>query len=200
MKILNGLIIFIVIMAALGTWIYVNGSSSEAETAIAETVVPSGLTELTETIKITQPTTAPTESTSAPTVPITEPTEPPKTEKEIFEMEWGRSAQYIAKTVWGEARGCNELEQRKVIWCILNRVDSADFHDNIIGVIMAPNQFHGFHYDNPIQEEHYQLALEIISLWLQEKQGVVIKRDLEKKYLFFSANSSGTGHNFRTNW
>lgn len=208
LEILKGLIVFIAVMAALGIWIYVGGSSTEAEATITETVDPSSLTKPSETIKTTQPTTAPTESpavlstesTSASTEPITEPTEPPKSEEKIFEEEWNESAIYLAKTIWGEARGCSELEQRKVVWCILNRVDSSRFHNSIIGVITAETQFHGYGHSNPIIDEYYQMALEIISLWLKEKQGEQIVRDLDKKYLFFSSNSTGTGHNFRTEY
>ena len=208
LEILKGLVIFIAVMAALGTWICVGGSSNEAEATITETADPSSLTKPTETIKTTQPTTAPTEPpadlstepTSAPTEPITEPTEPPKTEEEVFEEEWSESAIYLAKTIWGEARGCSELEQRKIVWCILNRVDSPRFHDTIIGVITAETQFHGYSYNNPIIDEYYQMALEVISLWLKEKQGEQIVRDLDKKYLFFSSNYTGTGHNFRTEY
>ena len=36
-------------------------------------------------------------------------------------------ADLIAKTVWGEARGCSVTQQAAVAWCILNRVDSAAF-------------------------------------------------------------------------
>lgn len=186
LEILKGLIIFIVVMVALGTWIYVGGSSGEAEATITETADPSSLTEPTETIKITQPTTA--------------PTEPPKTKEDFFEEEWSESAIYLAKTIWGEARGCSELEQRKIVWCILNRVDSPRFHNSIIGVITAETQFHGYSHSNPIIDEYYQMALEIISLWLKEKRGEQIVRDLDKKYLFFSSNYMGTGHNFRTEY
>ena len=48
----------------------------------------------------------------------------------------------LAKTVWGEARGCNKLEQSAVVWCILNRVD--DGQGSIAQVITAPDQFHGY--------------------------------------------------------
>jgi spore germination cell wall hydrolase CwlJ-like protein len=201
LEILKGLVIFIVVMAALGTWIYVGGSSGEAEATITETTDPSSFTQPTETIKMTQPTTAPAVPATAPSTESTSaPTEPPKTEEENFEEKWSESAIYLAKTIWGEARGCSELEQRKVVWCILNRVDSPRFHNTIIEVITAETQFHGYSYSNPIIDEYYQMALDIISLWLREKQGEQIVRDLDKKYLFFSSNSTGTGHNFRTEY
>lgn len=47
----------------------------------------------------------------------------------------------LARTVWGEARGCTTTEQAAVVWCVLNRVDSQDFPDDILEVLEQPNQF-----------------------------------------------------------
>ena len=46
-------------------------------------------------------------------------------------------AEYIAKALYGEARGCSTTEQAAVVWCILNRVDdeSGLWPDDIIGVV-----------------------------------------------------------------
>ena len=200
-EILKGLMIFVLVMAALGVLICIADSSESAdETKPTENTEPTP-TSVPTTEPTTAPTTIPTEptettETTEPTQ-LTEPTEPTKSQEELFEEEWGLSAQYLAKTLWGEARGCSEVEQRKVVWCILNRVDDPRFGNDIVSVITATTQFHGFSYNNPIWEEHYQLALDVIYLWQLEKTGVEIERDLDKDYLYFSANSSGTGHYFR---
>ena len=199
-EILKGLIIFVLVMTALGVLICIADSSENTEVTPTENIEPTPTS-----VPTTKPTIAPTTS---PTKPIettklteptqsTEPTESTKSQKELFEEEWGLSAQYLAKTLWGEARGCSEVEQRKVVWCILNRVDNPRFGNDIISVITAPTQFYGFRYSNPIWEELYQLALEVIYLWQLEKNGEEVQRELDKEYLFFSANSSGTGHYFR---
>ena len=44
-------------------------------------------------------------------------------------------AEVIAKVIWGEARGCDATQQAAVAWCILNRVDSADFPNSISEVV-----------------------------------------------------------------
>ena len=49
----------------------------------------------------------------------------------------------LAKTVWGEARGCNEYEQSLVVWCILNRYDDGRFGSSVKDIITAPHQFQG---------------------------------------------------------
>ena len=121
-----------------------------------------------------------------------------KTMKEV-EQKWSKEAEYIAKTIWGEARGISALEQEKVVWCILNRVDSSKYQDTIIKVVTS-GAFHGYHKSNPIWEEHYTLALEVIAKWLYEKDGGIIERPLASDYYYFSASQDGTYHIFRKEW
>lgn len=109
-------------------------------------------------------------------------------------------AEYIAKTVWGEARGCTVAEQEQVIWCILNRVDSdiQYFPDNIISVVTQPNQFHGYSPDHPVTEEHYNLALDVLDRWEAEKRGEAVQRNLGKDYVYF--HGDGEHNYFRKNF
>ena len=154
---------------------------------------------------ITEDVIDPSEWFEVDTLPV-ETTEPNETIKEPtvedllgdIEAQWGESAIYIAKTVWGEARGCSIDNQRKVIWCILNRVDHKDFPNTIIEVICAKNQFHGYYESNPVTEEMYDMALEIITLWQLEKIGEPIIRDLGPTYIFFRGSSEGNV--FREEW
>lgn len=158
-----------------------------------------------QTALITEDVIDPSEWFDVDTLPI-ETTEPDETIKEPtvedllgdVEAQWGESAIYIAKTVWGEARGCSVDNQRKVIWCILNRVDHKDFPNTIIEVICAKNQFHGYYESNPVTEEMYDMALEIITLWQLEKLGEPIIRDLGPTYIFFRGSSEGNV--FREEW
>lgn len=102
----------------------------------------------------------------------------------------------LAKTVWGEARGCGTLQQSAVIWCILNRVDAG--YGTIAQVITAPGQFHGYHKNFPVEEEIKTLVEDVIQRWLLEKTGCGnVGRTLPKEYLYFSANNNGTGNVFR---
>jgi hypothetical protein len=116
------------------------------------------------------------------------------------EPDYNLEAEYIAKTVWGEARGCTVAEQEQVIWCILNRVDSdiQYFPDDIISVVTQPNQFHGYSPEHPVTEEHYTLALDVLERWEAEKRGDAVQRNLGKEYLYF--HGDGKHNYFRENF
>lgn len=117
-----------------------------------------------------------------------------------FKAQWHESAVYLAKTLWGEARGCSVEQQEKVVWCILNRVDDPRFADTIIKVVTAPGQFHGYNQNFPCTDELYELSLTVIAKWQLEKRGGKSYRILEPDYVYFSANSSGTENIFRKHW
>jgi hypothetical protein len=105
----------------------------------------------------------------------------------------------IAKAVWGEARGCNQLEQSAVIWCILNRVDAG--YGTIVEVVTAPNQFHGYDSSFPVADEIKALTEDVIARWKLEKAyGGNFGRTLPSEYLYFSADATGIGNVFRTKW
>lgn len=124
------------------------------------------------------PTAAPT-ATPAPTPDV--------------EAEYSVEAEYIAKTIWGEARGCSPVEQAKVAWCILNRVDDGRFGKDIIDVVTRPHQFIGYSASNPVMNEHYKIAVNTIKKWQKEKAGETVVRELAKDKLYF--NSDGRGNN-----
>ena len=105
----------------------------------------------------------------------------------------------LTKTVWGEARGCNKLEQSAVIWCILNRVDAG--YGTIIEVVTEPNQFHGYNSNFPVDDETKSLVEDVIARWKLEKTyGGNFGRTLPSEYLYFSADESGISNIFRTKW
>lgn len=78
---------------------------------------------------------------------------------------------YISRTVWGECRGCCEIEQRAQAWCILNRVDDPRFPDSIEAVVTAKYQFQGYSQSNPV-EPFAALAREILILWHDGKREI----------------------------
>lgn len=116
-----------------------------------------------------------------------------------FEATWRESAIYMAKTIYGEARGDTEEGQRKVGWCILNRVDDPRFDDTIIDVITAPSQFHGYVESFPCTLEFYELSMNIIANWQLEKVGGESNRNLPSDYFYFHANGQG-GNTFKQHW
>ena len=111
------------------------------------------------------------------------------------------AAKYLAKTVYGEARGCSTTEQAAVIWCILNRVDNNGGYSpkSIINVVTAKKQFHGYIPSNPVTDEHYNLAIDVLSRWLREKNGETdVGRVLPAEFIYFSGD--GKRNHYRTDW
>ena len=100
-----------------------------------------------------------------------------------------------ARMLWGEARGCALDNQQKAVWCVLNRVDDPRFPDTILGVLSQPSQFHGFSPDFPVWDELYAVALDVLTRWSLEKQGVTVERELPNTYLWFTGD--GVQNHFR---
>ena len=99
----------------------------------------------------------------------------------------------VAKMLWGEARGCALDNQQKAVWCVLNRVDDSRFPDTIQGVLSQPSQFHGYSPDFPVWDELYAVALDVLTRWSLEKQGVTVERELPNTYLWFTGYN-GSNH------
>lgn len=105
----------------------------------------------------------------------------------------------LAKTVWGEARGCDQLGQSAVVWCVLNRVDAG--WGSIAEVITAKDQFHGYSSSFPVTPEIRLLVQDVVVRWQLEKLSCGdVGRTLPGNYLYFRSDSTGIGNIFRTNW
>ena len=108
---------------------------------------------------------------------------------------------YIARTVWGEARGCSETEQAAVIWCILNRVDSSIRYmpDNIIDVVTQKHQFLGYVKTFPVTKKIRELVIDVLTRWEMEKAGVEnVGRVLPPEYMWF--HGDGWHNHFRDSY
>ena len=96
----------------------------------------------------------------------------------------------LAKTVWGEARGCSDIQQEAVVWCVLNRVDDPRFPDSIESVINQKNEFFGFDASNPVGEDIRALVKKVLLVWATE--GIMPaegkERVLPREYVFFSGD------------
>lgn len=103
-----------------------------------------------------------------------------------------RDIVFCAKLVWGEARGVkSKAEKAAVIWCVLNRLD-AGYASTIEKVITARGQFTGYRKSNPVTDELYELAKDVLTRYYLEKEGVRnAGRTLPSDYLWF------TGHKGR---
>ena len=92
----------------------------------------------------------------------------------------------LAKMLYGEARGCEPINQAAAVWCVLNRVDSPEFSDTIYEVVTAPNQFHGYDPDNPVWPELEDMTVDVLERWTAEKLGCKdTGRVLPAEYVYF---------------
>lgn len=89
----------------------------------------------------------------------------------------------LAKTLYGECRGCSEIQQRAVAWTIFNRVDDERFPDTVIEVITQPSQFFGYSESFPVTAELEELARDCLEDWHFERE-----RILEPDFLYFFGN------------
>ena len=94
----------------------------------------------------------------------------------------------VAKMLWGEARGCSRDNQIKCAWVVCNRVDDERFPDTIQGVLEQPSQFSGYDPSYPVTDELYSIAFDVLTRWSYEKQGIPVRRELPKSYLWFTGN------------
>ena len=101
----------------------------------------------------------------------------------------------VAKMLWGEARGCTRGNQAMAVWCVLNRVDDGRFPDTIQGVLSQPSQFHGYSPNFPVTDELYAVALDVLTRWNAEKNGMTVERELPNTYLWFTGD--GVQNHFR---
>lgn len=99
----------------------------------------------------------------------------------------------LAQMLYGEARGCTVDNQRKCVWCVLNRVDDARFPDTIIGVVSQSGQFYGYSPNFPVWDNLRAVALDVLTRWSMEKQGANVARELDKNAVFFTGDGT-------TNW
>lgn len=107
--------------------------------------------------------------------------------------------QTLAKIVYQEARGIpQKSHQAAVIWCILNRLDNGYWGDDIITVATYPNAF-AWVPDTPVEEEFMDLAIDVVTRWNWEKQGLQdVGRTLPKEYLYFTGD--GSYNHFTKEW
>ena len=135
-------------------------------------------------------------SSPAPTVTAKETVEPEQPEAPepselpiYYEMYFTEDdVAEVAKMLWGEARGCTRDNQIKCAWVVCNRVDDERFPDTIQGGLSQPHQFHGYSESFPVTDELYSVAFDVLTRWSYEKQGIPVRRELAKSYLWFTGN------------
>ena len=136
-----------------------------------------------------QPVTAPTVSAEETAEPEQSEAPVPSEDPVYYEMYFTEEdVAAVAKMLWGEARGCTRDNQIKCAWVVVNRVDDERFPDTIQGVLSQSSQFHGYDPTYPVTDELYSVAFDVLTRWSYEKQGIPVRRELEKSYLYFTGN------------
>lgn len=116
------------------------------------------------------------------------PSEPQKETFEPMTIEalYYQEIPYLAKTVYGEARGCDKTQQAAIVWCILNRVDDERFPNDIVSVITEKRQFAGYSENHPVEEDIEDLVVDVLTRWDREHYGEMnVGRILPKEYVYF---------------
>lgn len=128
------------------------------------------------------------------TINETETTESAETTEEVEKIMYFTEEDVIAmaKVLYHECRGVpSTMQQACVAWTACNRVD-AGYGDTIYSVLTAPHQF-AYYENTPVVDELYDLALDVLTRWNDEKNGVEnVGRVLPPEYKWFYG---GGGHN-----
>lgn len=151
-------------------------------------------TDQPETIETPEPIKAQPQAEIIPVIPEPTPTPVPTPEPTIRIAR--EDAEYIAKTLYGEYRGADRLQQAGVVWCILNRCDARGM--SVEEVVTEPSQFHGYKSHNPVLDYLLETTIDVMTRWEREKLGETdVGRVLPKDYMWFAANSDYTANIFR---
>lgn len=125
---------------------------------------------------------------------------------DIYEYVTEEELIMLAQLIWGESRGIpSTMEKSAVVWSVLNRVDASGYanEDTVAEVITFPYQYSGYDEDYPVEEEFYNLSVDVVTRWVREKNGELeIGRTLPPDYLWFLgdyATNPGDHHNYFRN-
>ena len=125
-----------------------------------------------------------TVSSAAPTATATS-IEPP-----------GDEVYVLAQMLTGECYAGETLDMTRAAWTAINRAESPQFPDDIIGVITAPGQFNGWRPSTTPSDEALQIAHDILMDWHNGDYHTRLDSCGDKIYLYFTA-SGGRTNNFR---
>ena len=100
--------------------------------------------------------------------------------KEEPELVDKASAEAVAKVLYG-IRYNDEDELEAVVWCIINRVESTLYPDTVIEVCQQPSQWMGYYDDNPVLDDLYDIAYDVLSEWVTDGH-----RPFGTEYVFFT--------------
>ena len=94
-------------------------------------------------------------------------------------------AEEMARVVYGTALYNSEEQQKAVMWCIINRVESGLYPNTVEEVCRQPMQWMGYSGENPVLDRLYDMGCEVLAAW--ESGG---SRNLPKDCLWFDWNGT----------
>lgn len=104
----------------------------------------------------------------------------------------------VAKVLKCECGGLPSVtEQACVAWVVCNRVDSDEFDGNTISDIVTARYQFAYYPNTEVDDELYELALDVLSRWNAERNGEAsVGRVLPKDYTYFTGDGV---HNYFRN-
>ena len=90
------------------------------------------------------------------------------------------AAEEVARVLYG-MRDNDAEELSAVVWCIINRVESTLYPNTLVEVCEQPHQWMGYSVDNPVLDDLYDIAYDVLYAW--ETDG---HRPFGQEYLWFS--------------
>ena len=112
--------------------------------------------------------------------PAPEPIAPPEDEVRAAAKLLGNAAGY------GECYEGETTDKVKVMWVVLNRVESPIWPDTVISVITQPGQFYGYRASTVPSDESLQIAWEVLTAWYNGDYSTRCETSGDKIYLYFS--------------
>ena len=100
----------------------------------------------------------------------------------------------VAKMLWGEARGCALADKQNCVRTVCNRCDDARYPNTPYAVVTQRSQYYGYSASNPVDDELYAIAEEILTDWSLRKWGF----ECEWNY-YNSFSGNGTSNYFYVN-
>ena len=85
--------------------------------------------------------------------------------------EFVSEARHLAVVAESVAPGGGMDAQESVMWCVLNRVDSAGFPDTVAGVCTQPYQWQGYSQSVQYSSDTYTLARSVLRRWYDRETG-----------------------------
>lgn len=73
-------------------------------------------------------------------------------------------AEAVAKVLYG-IRNNDTVELEAVVWCIVNRVESPLYPNTVVDVCTQPSQWMGYSDDNPVLDNLYDVACDVLDTW-----------------------------------